>query len=300
MQEGFDWDDLKYFLALHRLKRMTAAGTALSIDQTTVGRRIKALESSIGARLFVRTETGYRLTKAGQRLLPIALEIEHASTRVHEQVVGEAGRLAGTVRVGAPDGLATFFVAPVLARFQHDHPDVDVELVVRSKLFRVSDQEVHLSLDLSLPTTGQLLARKMTDYHLQFFAAPGYLERYGRPARLQDLRKHRLVGYIPEMLFSSELRYLEELGITTPVGFSSTSMIAQREAVRAGAGLGILPRFMAMEEPGLVPILTEDYMLKRTAWILSHQSTEDLTRVRVVSEYLQRVTRAERTRFLAF
>ncbi|MCL7466591.1 LysR family transcriptional regulator [Phaeovulum sp. NW3] len=298
MQDSFDWNDLKFFLALYRLKRMTAAGRALAIDQTTVARRIKALEKTVGAHLFIRDEAGYALTKAGERLLPIALDIERASTRVHEQIVGEAGRLAGMVRIGAPDGLGTFVVTPLLARFQQDHPDVEVSLVIRSRQFQLSHQEVHLSIDLSLPESGRLLARKMTDYHLHFFAAPDYLRRYGTPTKLQDLRRHRLVGYIPEMLFSPELRYLEELGITTPVGFSSTSMIAQREAAREGAGLAILPRFMALDDPGLEPVLTGDYVLKRTAWILSHQSTEDLARVRVVSEYLQRVARSERARFL--
>ncbi len=298
MQANFDWDDLKYFLALSRLKQMTAAGRALAIDQTTVARRIRSLEKSVHAQLFIRDEAGYALTKAGERLLPIALEVERASIRVHEQIAGEAGRLAGTVRIGAPDGLGTYVVTPLLARFQLDNPDVDVALVIRSRQFQMSHQEVHLSLDLSLPTSGRLLARRMTDYHLHFFAAPDYLRRYGHPEKLRDLRHHRLVGYIPEMLFSEELRYLEELGITTSVGFASTSMIAQREAVRAGAGLAILPRFMAMDDPDLVPILTDDYVLTRTVWILSHQSTEDLARVRVVSEYLQQVARKERARYL--
>lgn len=298
MQHGFDWNDLKFFLALHRLKRMTAAASALGIDQTTIARRIKALEKSIGTHLFVRLPEGYELTAAGERMLPIALDVERASTKIHERVAGEAVRLAGTVRIGAPDGLGTFFVAPMLAQFQRENPDVDIELVVESRQFRLSRQEAHLSLDLSLPTSGRLLARKMTDYHLHFFATPDYLARFGLPAQLQDLRSHRLVGYIQAMLFSPELRYLEELGITAPVDFASTSMIAQREAVRAGAGIGILPRFMALDDPELVPILTDKYLLKRTVWILSHQSTEDLSRVRFVSEYLQRVTRSARDKFL--
>lgn len=299
MQDSFDWNDLKYFLALHRLRRLTAAAAAMGIDQTTVARRVRALEKAIGAILFRAGAEGYDLTPAGERLLTIALDIERASTRAHEQIVGEAARITGTVRIGAPDGLGTYFLAPMLARLQQDYPDLRVELVVKSRQFRLADHEAHLSLDLTLPSRGRLLARKMTDYHLHFFASPDYVERFGLPQKLTDLRRHRLVGYIPEMMFSTELRYLEELGITTPTGFSSSSMIAQREAIRAGAGLGILPRFMALNDPGLNPVLTEAYMLKRTAWILSHQSTEDLARVRVVSDYLQRVTRAERDRFLA-
>ena len=187
MQDNFDWNDLKYFLALSRLKRMTAAGRALGIDQTTVARRIRALEKSVGALLFIRDEDGYALTQAGDRLMPIALEVERSSTRVHEQISGEAGRLAGTVRIGAPDGLGTFVATPLLARFQRDNPDVDMALVIRSRQFQMSHQEVHMSLDLTLPTSGRLLARRMTDYHLHFFASPDYLRRYAHRDALHDL-----------------------------------------------------------------------------------------------------------------
>ena len=109
-----------------------------------------------------------------------------------------------------------------------------------------------------------------------------------------DRTDDRLVGYISDMLFSREVRFLEELGLRRMVRFASSSMAAQREAIRSGAGLGILPRFMALNDPGLVPVLTDRYLLKRTVWIVSHQSTEDLARVRSVSEYLQRAARSRR------
>ncbi|MAY46966.1 Cyn operon transcriptional activator (plasmid) [Paracoccaceae bacterium] len=297
MQHDFDWNDLKYFLALHRTKRMTAAAHALGVDQTTVARRIRALEKSIGTQLFIRRANAYELTTAADRLLPIATEVERSSNRVQEQVAGEAVRLQGTIRIGAPDGLGTFFLPPVLALFQHENPDVNIELLAMSREFRLADQEAHLSLNLSLPKSGRLLARKMTDYHLHFFAAPDYLNRHGWPAAMEDLCGHRIVGYIPEILFSSELRYLEDLGLAPSVRFASNSMNAQREAIREGAGIGILPRFMALNDPGLVPVLTDTYLLKRTVWILSHQSTEDISRVRALSDFLQKVSRAGRDRF---
>ena len=298
MQYDFDWNDLKFFLALHRSGRMTAAADALGVDQTTVARRVRALEKSIGTQLFVRRANSYELTDAAGRLLPIAVEVEQSSDRVQEEVAGETTRLRGSVRIGAPDGLGTFFLPSVMARFQWENPDVSVELLVGSRQFRLADQEAHLALGLSLPKSGRLLARKMTDYHLHFFAAPAYLERHGRPERIEDLCGHRIVGYISGMLFSSELAYLEDLGLIPSVRFSSSSMNAQREAIREGAGLGILPRFMALRDPDLVPVLTDRYLLKRTIWILSHQSTEEIARVRSVSEFLHRVARSDHDSFL--
>jgi DNA-binding transcriptional LysR family regulator len=294
MRDGFDWNDLRVFIALHRMKRMTDAGKVLGVDQTTIARRIKALERAIGTHLFVRRADGFELTKAGERILPFALEIEHSGEKLLEEISGQNKRLSGRVRVGAPDGLGTFFLPAILTRFQQDNPDVDVEVVASSREFRVAEQEVHLALCLSLPESGRLLARKLADYHLHFFASSEYIQQKGAPKALGELQDHRLVGYISDMLFSREVRFLEELGLRRMVRFASSSMAAQREAIRSGAGLGILPRFMALNDPGLVPVLTDRYLLKRTVWIVSHQSTEDLARVRSVSEYLQRAARSRR------
>tara|TARA_R110002072_G_scaffold237600_2_gene394974 strand:+ start:18752 stop:19660 length:909 start_codon:yes stop_codon:yes gene_type:complete len=298
MQSSFDWNDLKFFLELHRSKRLIVAAKSLKVNHTTVARRIRGLEQSIGAQLFSKDDSGYQLTAAGESLLSIAAEIERATQQACENIGGEAGRLSGRVRVGAPDGIGTVFIAPMLARFQENHVDLQVELTVMPRYFNLSQQEVHLSLSLALPQSGRLLARKMTDYHLLFYAAPSYLERYGAPKGLNDLRRHRIIGYIDEMLYAPELRYTKDIGSDLPVVFSSTSVIAQREAILSGTGIGILPRFLAHGNPKLLPILSDHCLLTRTIWLLSHQSTEALARVRVVSQFLQQEARNARDLFL--
>lgn len=298
MHTPFDWNDLKYFLALYRSKRLVQAGKVLHVDHTTVARRIQALEKSIGAQLFLKDGDGYRLTSAGESVLVIASGIENATEQVYERVGGEAGRLSGQVRVGAPDGVGTFFVAPVLARFQRQNADLNIELIVMPRHFNLSQHEAHLSLSLSLPPSGRLLARKMTDYHLLFYGSRSYLEQNRPPRQIEDLQAHPIIGYIGDMLYAPELRYMEELGRDLPMAFSSTSIVAQREAILAGHGIGILPRFLGHGHPDLVPLLTDHCVLTRTIWILSHQNTESLARVRAVSEYLQRETRNARDLFL--
>lgn len=298
MQNHFDWNDLKVFIALHRMRRMTDAGKVLGIDQTTISRRVRALEKAIGTSLFLRRADGFELTAAGEKILPFALEIEQASEQLHEAVSGQNKRLSGSVRVGAPDGLGTYFLPSILTQFQKDHPGVDIEVVSSSRAFRVASKEVHLALSLSLPESGRLLARKLGDYHLHFFGSADYVAEHGVPQTLDELKDHRLVGYIADMLFSPEVRYLEELGLRRTVRFASSSMAAQKEAIRAGSGIGILPRFMALNDPSLIPVLTNEYLLKRTVWIVGHQATEDLARVRAVSEFLQKAARARRTELL--
>ncbi|TQS73057.1 LysR family transcriptional regulator [Rhodobacteraceae bacterium] len=298
MQHEYDWNDLKFFLALHRSKRMVLAGQALGIDQTTVARRVRQLEKSIGAQLFTKTNDGYEISSAGMRVLPLALEVERAAARAREQIGGEAGRLSGVVRVGAPDGLGIHFVAPVLTRFQEQYPDVKIELLVRSRTFRLSQQEAHLTFSMALPTSGRLLARRMTEYELGFYASRGYLEAHGRPTKLEELKGHNIVGYIDEMLPTDAMRYQVELGMSNRIDFGSNSILAQREAIREGGGIGVLPAYVIHDDPDLIPILAPRHVLKRTMWIISHQSTEDLARVRLVSDFLQNATRSSRARFM--
>jgi len=298
MQSRFDWNDLKFFLELGRRKKMVAAAKLLKVDHTTVSRRITALETAIGAKLFFKNEQGYQLSKAGEDLMPLAIQVENATAQAYENIGGEAHSFSGTVRIGAPDGIGTFFVAPRLSRFQEEHPDLQVDLIVMPRYFNLSQHEAHLSMSLARPKSGRLLGRKMTDYSLQFFASTIYLKKYGVPKNRQDLMKHKIVGYIDDMVYAPELRYMDEFG-DLPVHFRSSSIIAQRQAIMAGTGIGVLPRFLAKDDPRLVPVLQDDYHITRSIWLLSHEDTTNLARIRAVSEFLQNEARANRDLFIA-
>ncbi|MBW2213557.1 MAG: LysR family transcriptional regulator, partial [Deltaproteobacteria bacterium] len=118
MQLMFDWDDVRYFLTLQRHATLAAAGAALTLDPTTVGRRLVKLEDELGARLFDRTPNGYVLTDAGHRLLPRAERIEREALGVERDVAGEDKKLEGVVRLTATEMLTTRFIAPQLRRFR--------------------------------------------------------------------------------------------------------------------------------------------------------------------------------------
>lgn len=299
MQNNFDWNDLKYFLELSRRKKMVDAAKRLKVDQTTVSRRINALEIAIGAKLFVKNESGYRLTQSGESLIELAFQVENSIAQVADSIGGETSRLSGTVRVGAPDGIGTFYIAPRLSRFQESHPDLNLDLIVLPRYFNLSQHEAHLSISLARPTTGRLLARKMTDYHLHFYASTSYLEKYGEPQNLHQLKTHKLIGYIDDLLYAPELKYLDDISKNLPISFRSSSIIAQRQAIMAGTGIGILPRFFVKDDPRLIPILLKEYQITRSLWLLSHEDTLNLMRVRAVSDFLQNEAKNESDLFLS-
>jgi DNA-binding transcriptional LysR family regulator len=124
-----NWDDLRFFLELSRLKRLSLTGRKLGVDHTTVARRVEQLESSLCCRLFESTADGYVLTEAGRRLLSHAETIESAIGFLREEALGEGVRVSGTVRIGTPEGFGTAFLTPRLAPLMEANPDLAIELL---------------------------------------------------------------------------------------------------------------------------------------------------------------------------
>ena len=295
---GFDWDSLKTFLAVARTGRLTAAAQRLGADHTTISRRISGLETSLGASLFHRAPTGYTLTTHGERLLATAETMESLSLAAQSEV-GEADlKVTGAVRVGAPEGFGSCFLAPRLGALADRHPELKIELVAIAGLFSLSKREADIAIHLSPPTEGRLVARKLTDYRLGLYGSHAYLA--GRPpiARRADLPAHRFIGYIEDLLQSQELDYLRQGELPIDAQIKSSNLIAQLAAARAGAGLCVLPHFIAREEPDLVPVLPGEVSLTRAFWLVTHADLRNLARVRETADFIVEETRRAKGAFL--
>ena len=174
----FEWGLLKSFLAVARAGRLTLAARRLGLDHSTLSRRIVALEKSLQARLFDRAATGYALTPAGEQLMHHAQEVESVMLRIHTQLGGASLRVAGTVRIGAPEGFGTFFLAPLLGRLCTRHPELTIELVTLPRIFSLSRREADLAIGLAQPEEGRLHAHKLTEYELGLYASDSYLNAH--------------------------------------------------------------------------------------------------------------------------
>ena len=294
----FNWDDLRFFLELCRKTRLVRAAETLRVDHTTVARRVAALEQALGVKLIEKTEQGYRPTRAGEKLLPIAEGMENSALYLEDDVAGAGGQLSGAVRIGTPDGFGTFFLARLLPDLIAHHPGLEVDLVAVPHYVSLSRREADLSVALKRPTSGRIYARKLTDYHLQLFASRAYLDRTAPILQRSDLRGRALVGYIEDLVFAPQLRYMEAVGKDMTAGFRSTSLVAQRQAILSGAGVGVLPRFIAHDDDRLVPVLGDDFRLSMTFWLLVHEDIRGLARVRKTADFIAESVKAHRAIFL--
>jgi len=295
---AFDWDDLRYFLAVARTGRLTAAARRMGTDHATVSRRISALEGKLGAELFLRSPRGYSLTDAGERLLIRAETIESSAANIESDIAGEKFAVSGVVRIGAPDGFGSLFLAPRIGELTHRHPQLELQIVAMPRIFSLTKREADIAIGLERPDKGRLYSRKLTDYTLHVYAARRYLETNGPIERKQDFALHPLIGYIPELIFTPQLDYLGPIGDGLAPRLSSTNLFAQFHATKAGAGLCILPDFMAGDDPNLVPIIPEEIELIRTFWIIAHLDARDSARIQTVMDFIVDKVAAAKAAFL--
>lgn len=290
------WSDLRVFLGVARAGQFLAAARQLQLDHATVGRRITALERDLHARLFVRRTTGVTLTAAGERLLASAERIESEALRVQAALSDRDVELSGVVRIGAPDGFSTYYLARCFAAFARRHPGITVQLVPTPQLGELGKRETDIVIALTKPDSGRYVTRKLTDYSLGIFASRAYLDEHPAPTDVDGLRAHRLVGYVEGYAYSSALDYVRTLFAGAPTGFECTSAVAQIEAVRAGLGLGVVHDFIAARHPDLVQVLPERREW-RTYWIVEHEDVRDLGRVRAVHDHIVAMVDADRRTF---
>ncbi|WP_050527342.1 LysR family transcriptional regulator [Pseudorhodobacter aquimaris] len=293
-----DWDDLRIFLAVARSESLSGAGKALRIDPATVGRRIARLEGTLSARLFSKTPQGYALTKDGQRLMDPALAAETALASAQDRLRNEDDGLTGQIRLGAPDGAANYLLPQVLTGITAQNPGLEVQLVALPRVFNLSKREADMAVAVSRPETGRLTVQKLTDYHLHLAASRDYLAQNAKITCREDLQNHRIIGYIPDMIFDKELDYLDEIGSAVPE-ISSNSVSVQTQLMRAGGGVGMVHDFAMPFAPELQRVLPQDVSLTRSFWLVRHADDAKIERLNRFAELLATGVRRELLRLEA-
>ncbi len=204
--------------------------------------------------------------------------------------------LSGTVRIGAPDGFGTAFLAARLDAFGEKHPNLKIQLVPVPRAFSLSRREADIVVTMERPQEGRLVAQKLVDYALGLYATSTYLDARGRPQSTADLKGHRLVGYVDDLLSTPSLDYANEMAGTFDSQFEISSALGQTEAVAAGAGIGILHAFIAQRRSGLERVLP-DRELRRAYWLVYHESARGIPRITSVAAAIRDLVEADRPIF---
>lgn len=295
--QDINWDDLRVFLAVANAGQIGRAAQVLKLDATTLGRRLRRLEQRLDVTLFERTREGQVLTAAGEALM-VKVEGMAELARLIDEVAESHSGLSGTLRLSVSEGFGSQFLTPYLKDFASSHPALTIELVANSGFLSPSRREADIAVMLSRPKAGPVLCRKLADYRLKLYASKAYLQEHGTPKAPAELvRGHTLVSYVPDLLYAPELNYLDEFHPGLEAHVRSSSINAQYRLIAEGAGVGVLPCFIADASHSLTAVCPQ-VAIQRSFWIVTHRDTQNLARVKVGKAWLMNCVLLGRTRLL--
>jgi len=276
-----NWDDLRFFLAVVRSGGTGKAASDLGVNQSTVSRRIVALEETVGAPLFARVARGLAPNPLGMKLLPHAETAERAVVDFRSELVTD--RTVGMVRVATLSELGTWFIAPKMAAFNTRFPDIEIKLMPET--LDPERDEVDIALCFSAPARGTLLGRKLRVFTYRAYAATSYLalldeNRRNRPERWEWLGLAPSSGDVPEQTW-----FREHLLRVNPVMYA-TNLDILAKAVIAGMGVALLPCPVAEFYAELEPLDLDTSGLTRELWIMTSRQLFEMPRIRAVWDFL--------------
>jgi DNA-binding transcriptional LysR family regulator len=282
---NLDWNGLQYVLALARHQSLDRAAGELSVDASTVSRRVRSLEHDIGARVFDRTASGHRLTAVGQRLLEAAERVEADILAMEREAAHADQRLEGLVRVATSDAFGRHRLAAILASFRRRHPQVDFELVADNRAADLIRREADLAIRFVRSAQAHLASRRIALVGHGLYASRSYLAR--RPFDPdRPTHGHELLGYHASLGAMPEARWLDERAQGARFALRANRVDLLLPAALDGLGLAVLPCYLADTEPELVRLLGPSDVVSRELWLVLHREARRVGRVRAFVDHL--------------
>lgn len=276
-----DWNDLRYFLSVARTGSTLAASKQLKVSQSTVSRRITALEEQIAIKLFVRKPSGYELTPRGLSVLPAAESVESAVMSFLNSIEVETRRLTGTVRLSTVESAANAWVIPAVGLLRDHHPEVRVEILTSEHYVDLARGEADVAVRFGpKPTQDTLIVRHLVDMLESFYATEEMVERLGLPSTVADLTRFPLVTSTDNESLTN--RWIQERVPDAEIAQRASSLSSIIASVRSGLGAAILPCMMGDDIPGLVRLLPPIEELTTPGWMVTTDQARRQPHIRAV------------------
>ncbi|MBV8753568.1 MAG: LysR family transcriptional regulator [Pseudonocardiales bacterium] len=282
-----DWEDLRYFVALTRHGSLSATARGLRVTHATVARRVMNLEGLLGRPLFERRADGYSLTAEGKALLDEANAMEEAALAVLRRM-DTSNELNGLVRLTATRALADSFLIDRLGELHERYPGIDLELIGDSRVVSLARRQADIALRLGSSKDSDLMARRVASIAFGLYASPAYRDK------LAPGQTPAIIGFDRDSDFIFEAAWLTRQFPTKRFVFRTNSQISQAAAARAGYGVALLPRYLTVNDPGLVPVQFAEPLPNRDVWLLIRRDLTKVPAIRAVADYLVELFRRER------
>jgi DNA-binding transcriptional LysR family regulator len=283
-----DWNDLRYVLALARHRTLAEAARQLGVDHSTVFRRLRRLEASLGTRLFERSRAGYAATPAGEELVTVAQETETGVTDARRRLLGRDPGPRGTLRVTTTDTLLDRLLTPGFAAFMDAYPEIDLEIAASNQMFDLTRREADVAIRPVPDPPEHLVGREVASIGFAVYIPAAW----HAPGQQPDLTAHAWVGPDDSLGHLPMARWLDAQHHDRRVRYQIDTLVGMREAVRTGLGCAVLPCLLGDDVPGLVRVGDPIPELQGRLWLLSHPDLRGSARVRAFLDFMADYLRA--------
>lgn len=289
-----EWSDFKVLLALARAGSVAGAARELQVDNSTISRRLAALEEAVSARLLIRGGRDFSWTADGRTLIQAAEAMESAATLALRAV--RTAKAEGTVRVSVAPGFVPVLIRELLPALRSEHPSLRVELAGGFQRVDLARGDADIAVRMARPDEPGLVACHVFDCAWYAYATTSYLEARGRPTNFSDLARHELVLYSEALQRVPPLRWMEAHRGTSCELLRVDNLEVACQTMAAGGGIAVLPCFMADPVPGVERVF-RDRVAVNPGWVVYHEAARDASRVRVVVDALIAFFRSRQAMF---
>jgi DNA-binding transcriptional LysR family regulator len=274
----WQWDDVRFFLAVSRHGSLSGTARALRVDHATVGRRIAAFEEQLGSKLFDRTPEGLAITAAGQAILRHCEAMENGAASVERLVAGHDARLSGLVRVATTEALAHALIVPALATLSREHAQLQLEVMASPARLDITRRQADIAARFGRPRDPDVICRKLGDCGFALYAAASLVAARRTPERGERSSVPTAVSYL-----GAPTWYSAALG-GARVALLSNSPFVQLEAVARGIGIGLFPCFLGDSDPELERLSKGEPSEPRAVWMVIHRDLRRVAKIRLVAD----------------
>lgn len=282
----FDWNDLRYFLAVARTGSTIAAAKDLGVNQSTVQRRLAALEEAIGRELVERLPAGYRLTGFGEELRPEAEAVETAVACLDRKIASTDTAPSGTVRLTCSEGMAFRFIPRMLDVFHTRYPALRVDLIISDRYLDLAKGEADIAMRAGESKDSSLIGRKIATTPWALYASRSYVGRHGHTEGVADLDRHGMILLDGELANIEVAKWLRSVAPHANVAARCNHVIGMLLTVKSGVGIGPLPVQIGDMEEDLVRVFGPVKETTFGIYLLVHPDLRNVPRVQTLFDFM--------------
>jgi DNA-binding transcriptional LysR family regulator len=294
ISKRISWDDLRIICEVARQGSIHGAAKALHLDHSTVTRRVGQIELLLQRRLFDRSNRGVSVRPDAYELIKHVRSMELHAAAVHEEMGRATEGQASPVRIATMEGIASCYLAPRMDRILERDPRLKIELFSNPHIVDLLRKETDLFISFFNPEITGLISRKIGECAIHVYVSKNYAKQSGIPKTGDELRTHRFVSYITEMVTIESVRWLEEIVPDPNVVFASNSIIAQAHAAVSGVGLVVLPTFVGGQTGSLFRVLPDESVVFRPIWLSVTRDQSELPSIRSATAIITELFAADR------